>query len=574
MTVNLDADCLEYEAISYVWGDPAKPRSIVCDGQVLAITESIFTALKRFRHVDRVRILWADAICINQENDKEKSTQVTLMHDVYRKSACTLIWLGHEDDAIVQHALSGICRWLALECPRGWTQDHPAWSDAGYTYPVKHPSYHWYDTTVRTFEDESLLFDPRNGEVAGLSRMCSCTWFKRGWVIQELASSFKAYMFWGHARIDVDWISLASRALVAPNLSRDHDEALRRFYAICHIRRTQIEAGWSCSFHDLIVFSRNFDFSDPRDRIYGLLGLHATDRGWADNSPFVKPDYGASVLECFQRVTEKLLLKQHDLTKQDGLSAHHDLKVLSNVQHQGGLATDWPSWVPDWSQKRRVGHAVRPFRFLPFQCPKPARVSKEKCAGRICICIDGFTIDVVRQLHPLDRHDADPNDLSHSLKRHRALLRELAILHNTDCLACTFGETGSFGYQERRPDWTERYHSFMQSVPADEEFDEDALDDPSLLDKSALAFWEAMKLHTKEQNVFTTEDGRLGVGPDVLRVGDVIVYLFSATVPFILRPMESLCRLVGACYIYDFTQCEDIGSWSKSGGNTEAFRIY
>jgi hypothetical protein len=443
---------------------------------------------------------------------------------------------------------------------------------------VKYPSYYWHDAIVREFEDKGVPFEPQNGEVAGLSRMCSCTWFKRGWVIQELASSFKVHFFWGYAQIDVDWISLASRALVAPNLP--HDEALRNFYSICHIRRTQIEAGWSCSFHDLIVFSRNFDFSDPRDRIYGLLGLHATDRGWGNNSPFIEPDYGATVMQCFQRVTEKLLLRRHDLSKQDGLSAQHDLKVLSSVQHKGEIAADWPSWVPDWSQKRRVGQAIRPFNFLPFSCPKPARLSKQQRAARTLLCIDGFTIDVVSQLHSRAQTSLYEADVVLSLQDYQFLLLELASLHSIECLAHTFGEMGSFRYGETRPDWSARYYAFMRSAPADGKFDERLMnkdhneDSTDHSDRAALAFWEAMKLHIKEQNIFTTERGRLGLGPNILRAGDVIVYLFSSTVPYILRPVDTFWRLVGCCYLYDFTQCQDIQSWSMNGGAIETFRIF
>ncbi|KAF2830812.1 HET-domain-containing protein [Ophiobolus disseminans] len=540
---SLDTDLVDYEAISYAWGDSTKSRSIACDGQSLAITESIFLALQRFRRVDRIRILWADAICINQRNEKEKSRQVALMHDVYRKSACTLIWLGHEEDAIIQSALSGICRWLISDRPKGWTQDHPAWSDPGYTYPVKYPSFLWHDTLIQDFEDGAVAFNPQHGEVAGLSRLCSCSWFKRGWVIQELASSFNAQIFWGHAQIDVDWISLASRALVAPNLP--HDEALRRFYAICHVRRTQIEAGWSCSFHDLIVFSRNFDFSDPRDRIYGLLGLHATDRGWGNNLPFVEPDYGATVLECFQRVTEKLLLGRPDSTKEDGLPAQPDLKVLSSVQHAGDIDANWPSWVPDWSRKRRIGHGIRPFTSLCFQCPKPARVSKEKRAGHTCICIDGFAIDVVDRLHAQQPCSSGLADNGQSLEGYRALLGDLATTYSTECLSYTLGETGSFGYRESRPDWTERYRAFMQPVPVDSEnrLDENPVYDTAFLDKAALDFWEAMKLHSQEQVIFHTQNGRLGLGPDIVRVSDVIVHFFGATTPYILRPVDKLWRL-------------------------------
>lgn len=92
----------------------------------------------------------------------------------------------------------------------------------------------------------------------------------------------------------------------------------------------------------------------------------------------------------------------------------------------------------------------------------------------------------------------------------------------------------------------------MQSTTGDEELNNSSAHDFAILDQNALAFWDAMKLHTQEQDVSTTESGRLGLEPDNLKADDVIFYFFGATVPFILRPLDSLWLLVG-CYLYDFT---------------------
>jgi hypothetical protein len=52
----------EYEAISYVWGDPNNTVSCFCDGKQFQITRSLSYALQQFREVDKPRILWADAV--------------------------------------------------------------------------------------------------------------------------------------------------------------------------------------------------------------------------------------------------------------------------------------------------------------------------------------------------------------------------------------------------------------------------------------------------------------------------------------------------------------------------------
>jgi hypothetical protein len=97
--VTLD-ESLKYEAISYVWGDEANPVSIVCGdfGRTFCITQNLATVLFRFRIENEPRVLWADAICINQEDITERGYQITLMGMIYRQASHVLIWLGEEDE--------------------------------------------------------------------------------------------------------------------------------------------------------------------------------------------------------------------------------------------------------------------------------------------------------------------------------------------------------------------------------------------------------------------------------------------------------------------------------------------
>ena len=87
-----------YEALSYTWGGSDKPRSISINKQNLAVTENLHAALLRLQDRSLERILWIDAICINQENLKEQSQQVQLMAKIYSKATRVLVWLGETAD--------------------------------------------------------------------------------------------------------------------------------------------------------------------------------------------------------------------------------------------------------------------------------------------------------------------------------------------------------------------------------------------------------------------------------------------------------------------------------------------
>ncbi|KAF2716706.1 HET-domain-containing protein, partial [Polychaeton citri CBS 116435] len=91
------AETPEYEAISYCWGLEQVADRIICDDETyLPLNQSLSSALRYFRHDQGPRLLWADAICINQLDTDEKSRQVNMMRDVYRQSRRVLIWLGEE----------------------------------------------------------------------------------------------------------------------------------------------------------------------------------------------------------------------------------------------------------------------------------------------------------------------------------------------------------------------------------------------------------------------------------------------------------------------------------------------
>lgn len=83
-----------FEALSYVWGCSDKRRSISVDGCDLPVTENLYEALSCVRSSYLDRMLWIDAICINQEDENEKGQQVQAMAKIYAKASRVIVWLG------------------------------------------------------------------------------------------------------------------------------------------------------------------------------------------------------------------------------------------------------------------------------------------------------------------------------------------------------------------------------------------------------------------------------------------------------------------------------------------------
>lgn len=91
-----------YECLSYVWGLPEdrKPIHIDTGEAVVAFeaTPNLYEALLHLRDPVFEQILWIDAICINQNDDEEKATQVAAMARIYGLAKRVVIWLGSEAD--------------------------------------------------------------------------------------------------------------------------------------------------------------------------------------------------------------------------------------------------------------------------------------------------------------------------------------------------------------------------------------------------------------------------------------------------------------------------------------------
>jgi hypothetical protein len=87
----------EYETISYCWGDANTRDTITMNDMQLSVPASTAAALRRVRLSDSSRLIWLDAVCIDQTSLDERSQQVAMMDAIYRNGRRNLIYLGEHD---------------------------------------------------------------------------------------------------------------------------------------------------------------------------------------------------------------------------------------------------------------------------------------------------------------------------------------------------------------------------------------------------------------------------------------------------------------------------------------------
>lgn len=198
--VEENLDTAEFDALSYVWGDQSTRMHINCNGKSVTIGQSLHAALMEYRlrlrrgrgrDGDRIRGLWADAICINQSDETEKTEQVRMMRDIYKAAKFTIIWLGPLEDGDVQ----------AIQL-----------AQLAYERCPEHLRFGVKDTIqdYREFKATRLgLPEPIRGKEfdptwKNLFKILHHPWFSRIWIIQELLVSEYAEMWRGRKSIEVD----------------------------------------------------------------------------------------------------------------------------------------------------------------------------------------------------------------------------------------------------------------------------------------------------------------------------------------------------------------------------------
>ncbi|KAH8800161.1 heterokaryon incompatibility protein-domain-containing protein [Xylogone sp. PMI_703] len=89
-----------YEALSYVWGNTRDASPMILDRTPHHITKNLECALRYLRYKESPRVLWVDAICINQNDPDEKSQQVPIIGEIYSRASKAHAWLGEADREI------------------------------------------------------------------------------------------------------------------------------------------------------------------------------------------------------------------------------------------------------------------------------------------------------------------------------------------------------------------------------------------------------------------------------------------------------------------------------------------
>ncbi|KAK1472356.1 HET domain-containing protein [Colletotrichum cuscutae] len=261
-------DKIPYEALSYAWGDIELSASITANGKTLCITYNLFTALTYLRDDHVSKVMWIDAICIDQSNVAERGHQVGQMASIYRGAEQVVIWLG--PPTLETNLLLGCLKELQQRWIRQKSQDD-----------IIQAQEQWSKMRQESELDQAVLIDQQQ---KGLICLLSETWFTRIWVLQEVSNARAASISCGRRFVQAHMLNIAAKLVgVIP------DAGCQAVLDLLPDSLTQRSPRKSLLLTLLQKF-QNSKASDPRDMVYALLAI-ASDVSQTDSGSLLSPDY-------------------------------------------------------------------------------------------------------------------------------------------------------------------------------------------------------------------------------------------------------------------------------------------
>ncbi|RMJ17342.1 hypothetical protein CDV36_003019 [Fusarium kuroshium] len=572
-----------YDALSYVWGKPSNPNDsinvLVLDGHHIPATANLVSALRHLRPPAGAdpMTLWVDAVCINQADLNERSQQVSMMRDIYASAERVVIWIGEEGDG----------------------------------------SNDVFDALPVIAGQEGT--DDRGTERLSLMRKCSSfflsvvdrrPWFSRTWILQELAmakhdplvvcgwksASWSLFIkgWEAIARETFSEIGFLVRETSPKQEGQGHSSdtstdnsgfqivALLKLNVLNDLREgMQVRGGES--MRKLLILSRSSEATDPRDRVYGLLGMLKAD-GPSTTIPidYHKPTaavYSDAMAHIFSQGDGPFFLSGLWLP---GVSAAAPrIESLPPTVEQPNL----PSWVSDFSRQA----AGKTKNTSGIQFHPPAGISASG-AGADCnngkrledertLQVEGLVVDTIDQVVSLG------TSLDACIEKLPALEALVSEARQRPCRLDPMIAGLMEQFKRKEPLWrilisNKRLRSGYDPAPSS--YEDMYL---SLLKRHSTKadpdhsaeqseYEQCLKEAIGRRSLFVSKSGFVGTCVPESCVGDTVAIIFGSPVPFVLRALtqtgpeigRKVYALVGGSYVggimsgemVDELYCEDI----------------
>ncbi|KAK5100735.1 hypothetical protein LTR24_000881 [Lithohypha guttulata] len=548
-----------YEAVSYAWSHVKGEGVILVSGDRTIVPAATEEALRNLRYLDRPRTLWLDAICIDQENTEERNQQVALMHEIYKKTTRTVVWLGKADESTVGaiDTIKLIHNQMCAETDYGKKLREVLYGQANIFQ---------YSTTPL----------PEGCDFTALRSFLRRTWFGRLWVVHEVALGPCGIVYCGEHEISlIDlmrtaiWIQHKQHQL--PFDLDKEDGMLNASYMSAHVDHDQ---GWFSADHgkkpflaDLLRYFRPFGVSEARDIVWAASGQPLPSS--------LTPRYQKPLREVLRDTTRVAIQESGDLWILRYVD-HEVVSVSSNMPDE-----TVPSWVPSLFRKPNQEKEPNPLRSA-FRANKGLEGSHSVegvlgSSNEDLLIANGLKLGTLNAVGPVLGNESQSIPRVQELL-HRTLAQKFVQADSfagslssftTHDLVLTLVGGSTFNPSPAQKGECEPVASIFNEFVAvldavcqtnhPDRSDDESYTFANTLENARFArcVW-AIRYACTNRRLFTTQGGQigLGLGPQASQEGDVVCVLAGSRMPMVLRPAATGFRVVGPCYVHGIMQGE------------------
>lgn len=632
LPVALD-DKPEFWALSYVWGDASVREEIQVNGHLISITANLFSAL---RHIeDSLQtgdedqlLLWADAICINQDDTVERNEQVQMMRSIYQQASVTVAWLGEGTSKELPGMTALAILGSALEDLRensepdlvSWLEEFPDLCEKQYDAQIQE---------IIGSSTGNILWD-------GIEQLLKNPYWTRTWTLQEVVLPETLVLMCGSFTISeidlmlfLDWhASICNRPPAKPRcvdpwiwiwISTAGFLVDKNVKLSMSLRKNSV-LGLKFLHNHAVLFTRKLQATEPRDKVYGVLGISDSD---------FPIDYSKSVRDIYCEFAESWLREDHQLN----LLSYAGIGLLPHYENPNNV----PSWTPDWQS---ISHEEGSF----FELYDHSNLSVADGSGDHSSSEQSFTLqEGILRAHGVLFDEVDtttncpePEGLSRFCLEVLEKLNGISTTYQTGIpplqaifrvLLADKADPGRPGQRTGIVPGTESFlgfvvaflnmlvqasgvhdpvaweklaeeHLFGLGIEVDQGFAESLqkhfFGSGEELPPSwwGMAAWDIVN-HSEElatsqfyssqflttvyaaikRQVFITTKGYLGLGPPGMQSTDLVCALLDCKYPVVLRKYESHFLLVGVCFVLGLMDGEALKEKENGGLGLEELEI-
>lgn len=548
----------DHTALSYCWGNSEKKSLIYINDCPVSILWNLEAALRELRRRN-VSLVWIDALCINQDDMQEKSDQLLRIQEIYTRAKETLAWLGPDFDA---HAKSTF-NFLSL-------LDRKA-PQAAY---------------IKALESLELSGDPDFRWITPLRKLCSLPFWKRTWIVQELALSKSVKFIWGSHDIPMDVFlpQLARTTRLMFQLQSDLGYASIQNLSTL-LKKASIQGSDRLELATCLSLTSLLRATEIKDHIFGVLNL------CTDGPAMVAcPNYHTPLHTILRDMTKCMVLYGKSL----------EVICLKSPDLKATKPELGSSWIADWQHfwdlKDSHGRLQSSLdqRFLRgiYTTTHASHPIVRFEDGGSTLVLKGKILDIVasaqsRHQCPMSKESSRNMPASQHPQKHaygtddglREAIWRTLIMDRSPNSSQSVPASSNYGswflnlWQQThsrnstlRFSWKEHIIWWKRDMigsiivfdrPIKEWVGNSAVDvEEAIWDDRTFAdgrenYVEGLKIEDSFRRQFLiTANGYLGLGHAQAKAGDEICLLSGCSVPVLLRPLEGGYLMVGEAYIH------------------------